>query len=709
MKEQLFIIKDCDRFELDLNNPSGISLNYKSYIFGDLSKITCSHTYTFKLPFTLNNRTILDNAEEIRQKSSMLRHRLKAEFYQNGIQLFKDANLYIDTVEGSYNAVLTWGVLDGMEKLKDDDVSIQQLCSGSNDTPTVNFGYTNSMMSGYNNNASVLRPVYNAGLKYIDDSGWFTPDCYSVFPLPVVPIFRLIALINAKYGTKFNFGTAFTYNGAWDESQDPLIQRGVIPLVKIESSADDVGKFAMTIPQETTLYDIPHILKGAKDGHTYDSSIVSVDKDANGLVNTINYNGTGGSLEIDGYFVCQFTYHRPKVWPYTRLELTSAAAGNDCIPELLIYKRSSGGGVSSVGSIKGKWRYDVYADDGNTVTHAHGWVFNFSKEWGGERISTEIASGDKIFFAFNSAAENFNVGSWIEGNMTKLYRTIDITSIDTTNFPSMATDVQIQVDVMSNLPDISCMTLLKNLFFMMGAFPYTDTDGNIKPMYYSNLKDNIESGNVLDWSKKINTSPAELPSKISYEVSGYAQRNYFLMKNDSLEVDKDKEEDDVYASGIGWIDVDNELLERNKTIIQVPFYGPYIKDNKNPKYPVGIMKFWYLDSDNKPTAKEAKPCVGIIKDVYVNDSDSGKEYHKMGMDIWNEFINITNNRSYQYLSEILENPVVITETLNLNEFDLRDIDYSVPVYLNKYNSYFAVVSIKRDSKGKCKCELIKLP
>lgn len=81
----------------------------------------------------------------------------------------------------------------------------------------------------------------------------------------------------------------------------------------------------------------------------------------------------------------------------------------------------------------------------------------------------------------------------------------------------------------------------------------------------------------------------------------------------------------------------------------------------------------------------------------------------IGMDVWNGFADMSANRNYKYLQEILANPIIITEKLNLNEFDLRDIDYSVPIYLNKYNSYFAIISITRNSKGECKCELIKLP
>lgn len=81
----------------------------------------------------------------------------------------------------------------------------------------------------------------------------------------------------------------------------------------------------------------------------------------------------------------------------------------------------------------------------------------------------------------------------------------------------------------------------------------------------------------------------------------------------------------------------------------------------------------------------------------------------MGMDVWNGFPSINSDPSYSYLAKIIENPILITEQLMLNELDLRDIDYSVPVYLSKYGAFFAIVSITRDSKGICKCELLKLP
>ena len=263
---------------------------------------------------------------------------------------------------------------------------------------------------------------------------------------------------------------------------------------------------------------------------------------------------------------------------------------------------------------------------------------------------------------------------------------------------------------MSSLPDISCMNLIKSLYFMMGAFPTTNASGEIVPVFYTDLKKNIIDNKAIDWSSRITSGYGALPDKTVYSVSGFGQYNYYMMKTDSLDKKEGEDDTDVYESGIGYIHVANELLEKTKTIIQTPFNPPYIKNKKTPEWPTGnTFKFWYLE-EGEVKVKEAKPCLGLIKPFpQKNDDDTDSGTVWMGMDVWNKFPNISSDPSYAYLWQIMADPIVITEKLNLTEIDLCNLDYSVPVYLDKYGAYFAIVSITRDSKGVCKCELLKLP
>lgn len=709
MYEELYIIDKGKKLRVDLSIPSGITLNFKSNIFGDLSKITCSYTYTFKLPLTANNRRVFDNADDIRCNSNKIRRRLKAEYVQNGIPLFSNANLYIDSTETGFNAVMTWGVIDGFQTLKDNDISIRELWQGKDGAPSVDFGYTNPAITEFDNTLPVLKPAYNAGLKYIDDDGLFhAMDCYCVWPMPVVPINALVKVINDKYGTKFRFDADFKYVDGWGNPRSIVMQRGVVPLVKAKISSDSVGTFIMSILREETIYDVGHVLKGTKNGHSFNAADYGVILDGDGLVNAIEITGTGGEIEIDGYMLCSFTYHDPQTWPYKRRPLTTGAAGMDNKPKLIVYKRS-GNANSEIQTIEGKYVFEQFSEDGMTTTRPAGWIFNFSKEWGASIVTTEVAAGDKIFFAFSCNKINFQVDQWHQGNATRIYKAATIPLPDGMNVPGdfVSEYNKTKIDVMSNLPDISCMTLMKALYFMIGAFPSLNSSNEVVPLYLTDLKNNIIAQNATDWSRKISGETSKLPSKISYAISGFGQHNHYLMKNDELEANDEEEDADVYENGFGIIAVSNETLEKNKTIIQLPFYGAYLQDGKHPKTKVGILKFWQLDDDGKFAYKEAKPCFGLIKELpWELDSKRGV---KMGMTIWNGFANMQGDPNYEYLTKIMENPVIITENLILNEHDLRNLDYSIPVYIEKYGAYFAIVSITRDSKGVCKCELIKLP
>ena len=109
-KEELYIITDGSRVQLDLPSPSGITLKWVSNLFSDISKLTCSYSYTFKLPMTSNNRRSLQLADDIRHDVSMMKKSFRAEFIVNGICLCPNANLYVSELSDSFQCVMTWKV-----------------------------------------------------------------------------------------------------------------------------------------------------------------------------------------------------------------------------------------------------------------------------------------------------------------------------------------------------------------------------------------------------------------------------------------------------------------------------------------------------------------------------------------------------------------------------------------------------------------------
>lgn len=702
MKEQLFIIKDGERYELDLNNPSGISLNYKSNLFGDLSKITCSHSYTFKLPMTLNNRTVLDNAEEIRSNSTMVRRKLIAEFYQNGIMLFTDSNLYIESVDGCYQAVMTWGVIRGLETLKDKDIPLNEL---PDDFQRAMFSKEFQQISEYDNTKDYLKPVYDAGLRFITDH--VNPVIYGYwnnmyYPLPVVPVHRLIKAINKHFGTAFDISHDYDasnfQNGIWNETRDNYVfTRGVIPLVDAEWTEvqkNEVCFSMMTIGygSRANYCGIGNILFVSGTGFyttNYYKLITHGTFQGADQYTTLEQVYTGGlKYELDGCFNMKLEC------PY----------GEE--PEFRVYeKKFNKNEAEVVASVKGvrdavtgEYCFDFRESNGKSRLSFDYYLFR-------QGVGTD--SKEKIFFfGFSHKPTGFGTGD----NTFSIY--VDVIPYElNTDFSALSYSAAASypLHTVRKLPDISCMDFMKALFYMAGAFPVEKQDGSVGIVYYDELQSAIDNGTTLDWSDKVTSGYEELPDKISYAVSGYAQRNYYLTKTDKLESSNETKKEDEYASGIGIISVENECIEKDKTVITIPFSAPFTKSASSPSlYTGNTFKFWKQESDGSVKNGTANPICGIIECWTYKMSETTKQDF-MGMRCWNAFTEMEKNPSYAYLQKILKDPVIITETLNLNEFDLRDIDYSVPVYLNKYNSYFAVVSIKRDSKGKCKCELIKLP
>ena len=751
MYEELFIIDNGKRLRVDLSIPSGITLNFKSNIFGDLSKITCSYTYTFKLPLTANNRRVFDNADDIRADSSKIRVRLKAEYIQNGIPLFSNANLYIESTDTCYNAVMTWGVIDGLQTLKDNDIALHEL---PNDNTETNFGPF-SLKTGetsdnppsrgdseiaddgktihaFDNLALVLGPDYCCGIphrkwKATKDSryrfpGWST--YYGTNPLPVVPVYKIVTMINEKFGTRFMLGKHLTSENISElDNRQEVVEVGVIPLIstklnsvqlakrvatlkgmkfeninatlsetagdnKTEASFPDALSFSsITIPTSDYFVAGSFAFSNSSQAGTTRSNV--------GIMPSVN----GITVEVDGHIRAMFTdYYR-------------RGPGGDT-PELRIYQRRRSQYRPNVPGYRQPNRayYEwvelatLTGEQDGTDGDYYIYDFNFSMEEMNERLECgplSSTSATPIIFAFSAKLK-----SVLEVRPIKIYL------VNSSNG-------RYKFDVISNLPDISCLTFMKSLYYMIGAFPSTDVEGNIVPIFYTSLLDNLRNGHVVDWSRKGTTDISALPSKTAYVSGDYAQRNLYLMKSDSDgdKSDSSSDEADVYYSGIGTLSVENQTLSQSKTIVQLPFYAPYNYDKKNPSFDMGqTFKCWTMEKeDGKSVVNwvDPKPCLGLIRDRNYYLSTDGGPYEVAGtvmsMIVWNGFANMQENESYAYLQRIMRKPFVITENLLLNEHDLRHLDYSVPVYLSKYGAYFAIVSITRDSKGISKCELLKLP
>ena len=722
MTEELYIIVSGKSHKLDLNSPSGITLKYVSNLFNDISKISCSHSYTFKLPKTANNCRVLDMAEDIRHNSTMVRKKLKAVFMQNGVSLFRNANLYIESIDNAYQAVFTWDVISGLQALKDNDISLRELseskvCMYNNNGTHA----TSTDISEFDNSAQVLYPFYYAGVESKTPFGTAkrpsgrgdtltSSEEHFCCGLPVVPVYHILELINSYYGTKFSLGKKFTYAdwndnfGNYEENGIPdIINRGCLPLVKWDMTETQKNNFSARIRscmggyKKWGSYSNMLIFKyyyAPSEGNVFSEHIATTleGEDLMGVTVKQLVN-----LKIDGAIVLRYSA------PVSDLKL-----------KIL---KEIGGALSEIGTVDG-----ICTINGKTINYStvYEYHFEFRESLGYNSVSLDIQGIQQSFYIYFSApASSGNITS---APFAEIYFKPEFT-LSTKALYRSRSAIYSYMDNITNLPDISCMTFLKSLFYMSGAFPCVDSEGIITLATYDTLKHNLQNGKTLNWSKKLKNSKELSYETLNYNIGGFVQNNYFLMKNDDLD-SKGSNDTDYYSSGKGRITVPNECLEYKKQIFQLPFYGAYIENLKTYWLKTGnTVKLWEVEGENK-NAMESKPAFGVLcgKKWYNYISSGEYDYNGdeqftkeeagtfvLSLDIWQEFKNITKIPSYAYLQSILNNPIAIKENFLLNELDLRDLDYTVPIYLEKYNSYFAIITLERDSKGICKAELIKLP
>jgi len=663
MKEELYIIKDGRRIVVDLSTPSGITLKLNSNLLEDLGKLTASHSYTFNLSLTRRNREAFDMIEDIRHGSQMYGVRLKAEYRLNGLPLFKDGNIYVDEVADGYKAVMTWQLAGGFDKLKDEDIDLCELESlGTYRAGLAGGGPRSDNEPGipydnWRNDMDVTRP-------------WYTPGYPGASPQPVVPVYRIVQMINKHYGTSFDFGSPYAM-GDTDNTSHEFIKTGVVPLVSRKHP-----EYSVPVEIPTSSIAIPLIAVGGK----------------NNCLPLVNKTGEYISIMENEIFV-------NNVYRY--------GLGYDNVANVVIE-----------GEIK-IWyglREDMPADD--VELRIYGRYRHIENRVEKEEIKEVVTVTCEIeeqsagkYYIFNIDEEirqglDMETREWIESIFIGFSENVNTPSVLSVSAKPAFREWRGGYDiyVTENLPEISCLTFMKSLFYMIGAFPVTTADGSVRPAYFNDLRDNLARRRYIDWSGKLNGSDGRRSESVKFTFGGLGQRSFFLMKNESL----DKESEGGYQSGKSHLVTENGVLEKNKTIIQLPFYGASTA--------AGRTINTYKVEDKEVEWQDAKPAVGMIReaDAYnwmrplgASATPTGGD-KVLGMDVWQFPKDMTTNKTFSYLQSITRRPYVVTESFRLSEFDIRDLDYSIPIYLSKYNSFFAVVSIQYAAGGSAKVELVKL-
>ena len=138
MTEGLYINGEA----VDLKPDAATTLNYKSNLLGDISKITSSNSQTIQCPKTTRNRKIFDNPGAPAYVSDKRYNRYSARLVRNGIEVVRVGYAVLLSSSETYEIALYWGVMANFQTWVDKAAKLNELTGtealawNANTTPT---------------------------------------------------------------------------------------------------------------------------------------------------------------------------------------------------------------------------------------------------------------------------------------------------------------------------------------------------------------------------------------------------------------------------------------------------------------------------------------------------------------------------------------------------------------------------------------------
>lgn len=245
----------------------------------------------------------------------------------------------------------------------------------------------------------------------------------------------------------------------------------------------------------------------------------------------------------------------------------------------------------------------------------------------------------------------------------------------------------------SILPKISCSDFIKDICVREGLILTVDEDTKtVTPSRIEDVYDNIP--NAVDWSDKIDDNS---PDQISFKFDSYGQNNFFKHKEDKSVLNK--------TPGADYnLIINNENLMKEKVIYESPFSETETRVFNG--YNVAYISLYNI-SDNKfnyninyrilyfePVIGDFKITDGTTTSAYV---DTNRTYFIDDTDLTYAMGFETNliPQNSRPLIDILQNTKRIKKDVNLSIIDIKSINYMIPVYIEKYQSYFFISSVNQ--------------
>jgi hypothetical protein len=260
--------------------------------------------------------------------------------------------------------------------------------------------------------------------------------------------------------------------------------------------------------------------------------------------------------------------------------------------------------------------------------------------------------------------------------------------------------------VNSLLPDTKQSELLATYLKLTCSLIQVDeVNKNIKIIPFQKLNDNIP--NALDWSNKLDLT--EVP-QITFAIDGYAQRNLCTWQYDSV---FDPNQNATFANGV--IALDDQNLDDEQDLIEIDFSAStqaltgglivadlqIFNDDGTFKDEIDQRILFAKFNDVAFTYTDGTSNSAQTTDILLTHFQKSGEIN-LGFDD-----NLIPT-FYQAFIDVLDKAKIVTCLLRLNASDINQLDLTIPVYIEYFNSYFYVSKISGYNPNRNVSTLVEL-
>jgi hypothetical protein len=121
--QQLYI----DGILMDMSEETAITLDIKSNLFRDITKMTANTTYTINLPKTAHNMAVLEFAWKPSTSSKYPYIFHTARYFRNGLEIIRNGRASVLSVKETIEISIYWGLFQTLATLQSSDLKLNEL------------------------------------------------------------------------------------------------------------------------------------------------------------------------------------------------------------------------------------------------------------------------------------------------------------------------------------------------------------------------------------------------------------------------------------------------------------------------------------------------------------------------------------------------------------------------------------------------------